>query len=63
MAFDTETLQKPNELNWNIRRIMSKFDAPVIGDDCKGDMYQGGVLTTDAKKKMQGIGRYCPASA
>ena len=51
LAFATETIQKPNELNWNIRRIMSKFDAPVIGDACSGEMYQGGVANMTAKGK------------
>ena len=50
LAFATETLQEPNELNWDIRGILAKFAAPVIGDACKGDMYQGGALNMDTKE-------------
>ena len=50
LAFSEEQstwkLQKPNELHWYIRRILSKFGSPEIGDDWEGDMYRGGFLHT-----------------
>ena len=45
-------LRNPKESHWYIRRILPKFAAPVIGDACKCDMYQGGFPHTDTKDEI-----------
>ena len=56
LAFATEQstwkINKTNELHWNIRRILAKFNPSKRGHACSGDFYQGEPIVATKRERI-----------